>query len=80
MKTSLNLTQRSLIGLAIAIVFILLVLPLLLIISQAFSQGFMSFWHAIIDSDMQHAIKLTLLVAAISVPINLIFGVFLAWF
>lgn len=79
MKTSLNLTQRSLIGLAIAIVFILLVLPLLLIISQAFSQGFMSFWHAIIDSDMQHAIKLTLLVAAISVPINLIFGVFLAW-
>lgn len=79
MKPSLTSTQRSLLALALGLVFILLVLPLLLIISQAFSQGFASFWQAIIDSDMRHAIALTLLVAAISVPINLLFGVFLAW-
>lgn len=79
MKPSLTSTQRSLLALALGLVFILLVLPLLLIINQAFSQGFASFWQAIIDSDMRHAIALTLLVAAISVPINLLFGVFLAW-
>lgn len=79
MKPSLNLTQRGLLALALALIFIILVLPLLLIISQAFSQGFSSFWQAIMDSDMRHAIGLTLLVAAISVPVNLLFGVFLAW-
>ena len=79
MKASLTSTQRSLLALALSLVFIILVLPLLLIISQAFSQGFGGFWQAIIDSDMRHAIALTLLVAAISVPINLVFGIFLAW-
>lgn len=79
MKSSLNMTQHSLIALAVSIVFILLVLPLLLIFNQAFGQGFSGFWQAIISSDMRHAISLTLLVAAISVPINLVFGVFLAW-
>lgn len=79
MKSKLNSTQRGLIVLSLALVFILLALPLLLIVSQAFSQGIQGFWQAITDSDMSHAIQLTLLVAAISVPVNLIFGVFLAW-
>lgn len=79
MKSSLTTGQRWLLTLALGIVFVLLVLPLLLIASQAFSQGFLAFWQAITSSDMRHAIGLTLLVAAISVPINLIFGVFLAW-
>ena len=79
MKTQLNLPQRALLALAISLVFILLVLPLLLIVSQAFSQGFGQFWHAIIDSDMQHAIGLTLFIALLTIPINLIFGLFLAW-
>lgn len=79
MKNRLSATQTSLILVSLGIVFILLVLPLLLIFSQAFSQGFSGFWHAIRDSDMQHAIRLTLLVAVITVPLNVIFGVFLAW-
>lgn len=79
MKNRLSATQTSLILVSLGIVFILLVLPLLLIFSQAFSQGFAGFWHAIRDSDMQHAIRLTLLVAVITVPLNVIFGVFLAW-
>lgn len=79
MKNQLNKPQRALVALAISLVFILLVLPLLLIVSQAFSQGLVEFWHAIIDSDMQHAIRLTLLIALITVPVNLIFGIFLAW-
>src|SRR5690606_24417926 len=68
-----------LILISLGIVFILLVLSLLLIFSQAFSQGSSGFWHAMRDSDMQHAIRLTLLVAVITVPLNVIFGVFLAW-
>lgn len=79
MKARLNPTQRGLVATAITIVFVLLVLPLMLIVSLAFSQGIAAFWHAFIDADMQHAIRLTLLVAIITVPINLVFGILLAW-
>src|SRR5690554_3669193 len=79
MKSPTTSLQRGLIAISLGIVFLLLVLPLLLIVSQAFSQGFSGFWEALTDSDMGHAIRLTLLVAAISVPVNLVFGVLLAW-
>lgn len=79
MKTRLTATQRGLIALAVSLVFVLLVLPLVLIFSQAFSQGLSGFWQALSQSDMQHAIRLTLLVAVLTVPINLAFGVLLAW-
>lgn len=72
-------SERYLIVIAIALVFSFLVLPLILIVSQAFSQGLGAFWHALIDSDMQHAITLTLLVAICTVPLNMVFGVLLAW-
>lgn len=79
MHRSLSLGQLALVWLSLAIVFILLVLPLLLILNQAFGQGFIGFWQALLSSDMQHAIGLTLLVAVITVPLNTVFGVFLAW-
>lgn len=79
MKSPTTSLQRGLIAISLGIVFLLLVLPLLLIVNQAFSQGFSGFWEALTDSDMGHAIRLTLLVAAISVPVNLVFGVLLAW-
>ncbi|WP_455565997.1 hypothetical protein [Paenalcaligenes hominis] len=50
MKTNLTATQRGLITLAVSLVFILLVLPLLLIFSQAFSQGLSGFWQALTHS------------------------------
>ncbi|EHH03333.1 sulfate ABC transporter permease subunit CysW [Agrobacterium tumefaciens] len=66
---------------AIAFVFLaaFLVLPLISVFFEAFRKGAESFWEAIVEPDALSAIRLTLLVAAISVPLNLIFGVAAAW-
>ncbi|OOO27114.1 sulfate ABC transporter permease subunit CysW [Agrobacterium salinitolerans] len=66
---------------AIAFVFLaaFLVLPLISVFFEAFRKGTESFWEAIVEPDALSAIRLTLLVAAISVPLNLIFGVMAAW-
>ncbi|PZP43384.1 MAG: sulfate ABC transporter permease subunit CysW, partial [Agrobacterium fabrum] len=66
---------------AIAFVFLaaFLVLPLVSVFVEAFRKGAESFWEAIVEPDALSAIRLTLLVAAISVPLNLIFGVMAAW-
>ncbi|CDN91573.1 sulfate ABC transporter permease subunit CysW [Agrobacterium tumefaciens] len=66
---------------AIAFVFLaaFLVLPLISVFFEAFRKGAESFWEAIVEPDALSAIRLTLLVAAISVPLNLVFGVMAAW-
>lgn len=71
--------RRLLIGLAFFIVSILLVVPLIAIFAQALSAGLNVFWVNLSDKYTLHAIGLTLLVAALTVPLNLVFGVFLAW-
>lgn len=68
-----------LIVLAMTLVVLLLVLPLVLIFSKAFGAGLDVLLANLVDSDMQSAIRLTLWVAAITVPVNLVFGVALAW-
>ncbi|MFT6429410.1 MAG: sulfate transport system permease protein [Halopseudomonas sp.] len=69
----------SLIALALTITTLLLVIPLALIFVEAFSEGAQTFWDNLTDTYTLHAIGLTLFVAALTVPINLVFGVFLAW-
>ncbi len=66
---------------AIAFVFLaaFLVLPLVSVFFEAFRKGADAFWEAIVEPDALSAIRLTLLVAAISVPLNLVFGVMAAW-
>jgi sulfate transport system permease protein len=66
---------------SIALVFLalVLVLPLVLVFSQAFSKGLPAYWNAILEPDALSAAKLTLLTAAIAVPANLVFGVAAAW-
>lgn len=71
--------RRLLIGLAFLLVGALLVIPLIAIFSQALSAGLDVFWVNLSDKYTLHAIGLTLLVAALTVPLNLVFGVFLAW-
>src|ERR1700722_9758160 len=65
------------IGLAFALVFLLL--PLVNVFCQAFAKGAGFFMNALTDADSWSAIRLTLLVAAISVPLSLVFGVAAAW-
>ena len=48
-------------------------------VSQALKNGFGTFFEAILEPDALSALKLTLLAVAISVPLNLVFGVSAAW-
>src|SRR5690606_4058340 len=68
-----------LISLGILLAIIFLVLPLTLIFAQALSGGVGLLWQNLNESYMTHAIKLTLLAAVMTVPINLVFGILLAW-
>ncbi len=64
---------------AILYVALMLVLPLGAVLAEAFKQGLGAWMAAVTEPDARSAIRLTLLVAAISVPLNMIFGVAAAW-
>ncbi len=74
-----RLVRWALITLALAFLAFTLLLPLVLVFSQAFSKGWAIYWQAITEPDALSAAKLTLLIAAIAVPVNMIFGVAAAW-
>ena len=65
----------------IALIFFLscLILPLILVFVEAFKQGISVYVNALINPDTLSAVKLTLLTAVISVPLNVVFGVAAAW-
>jgi sulfate/thiosulfate transport system permease protein len=71
--------KYGLIAIALSFIFLFLCLPLGLILFQAFSKGFEAFWSALSQPDTLAAIKLTLLTALITVPLNTIFGIAAAW-
>ncbi|PSJ38261.1 sulfate/thiosulfate ABC transporter permease CysW [Zobellella taiwanensis] len=68
-----------LIGTGVALTLLLLVVPLFAIFAGALAAGVGGVIDNLNEPDMLHAIGLTLLVAAITVPINLVFGTLLAW-
>ena len=69
----------TLTAIALSFLAVTLVLPLALVFHQAFSKGLDAYWRAISDPDALSAARLTLLIASIAVPINLVFGVAAAW-
>lgn len=69
----------TLIALAAGFLALFLVLPLLAVFSEALRRGLATFLEAFTEPDTQAAVGLTLLVAAIAVPLNLAFGVAAAW-
>jgi sulfate transport system permease protein len=69
----------ALLAIALAFVAIFLVLPLVAVFAYAIEKGFAFFVDSLTDPDARASIRLTLLVAAISVPANTIFGVAAAW-
>lgn len=68
-----------LITIAVAFSLVFLLLPLVNVFAQAFSQGWKTYLNALTDPDSWAAIRLTLIVSAISVPLNVVFGVCAAW-
>jgi sulfate transport system permease protein len=69
----------TLLAIALAFVAVFLVLPLVAVFAYAIEKGFVFFVNSLTDADARAAIRLTLIVAAISVPANTIFGVAAAW-
>ena len=68
-----------LIGIALLFFISCLMLPLVLVFVEAFRQGSAVFFAALVEPDTLSAVKLTLLTAAVAVPLNVIFGVAAAW-
>ena len=64
---------------AISVLVGLLLLPLLAIFAEAFRRGLTFYLNAVREPDTIAAIRLTLTVAAIAVPLNLVFGLAAAW-
>jgi sulfate transport system permease protein len=72
-------TKGLLILAALGFLGFFLLLPLIAVFSEALKQGIAAFGEAVTDPDALAAIRLTLLVAAISVPLNIVFGVAASW-
>ena len=73
------LVRWTLTGLALAFLGAFLVLPLVSVFAEALAKGWAAYGRAMVTPDALAAIRLTLLAAAIAVPLNLVFGVAAAW-
>ena len=73
------LVRRGLIGLSVAFLAALLLAPLAVVFATAFQGGVQTYLQTFADRDTQAAIRLTLLTAAVVVPVNTIFGLAAAW-
>ncbi|PGH56667.1 sulfate ABC transporter permease subunit CysW [Azospirillum palustre] len=71
--------RALLIGGALLFLALFLLLPLVAVFVEALRRGFGAYWLALTEPDAVAAIELTLIVAAISVPANLLFGVAASW-
>ncbi len=77
--TESALTRRLLIGVALVFLALFLFMPLVLVFVYAFGQGLGTYFGAFTEPDARSAIRLTLITAAIAVPLNTLFGVAAAW-
>ncbi|MFG0382611.1 sulfate ABC transporter permease subunit CysW [Pseudomonas sp. zbq_18] len=73
------LGRRALIAGAWLAFALFLLLPLLVVLSEALKLGFGTFFSALLEPDALAALQLTLLAVGIAVPLNLVFGVAAAW-
>lgn len=71
--------RRLLIAAAMLLLIFMVVLPLAIVITEALKQGWTAYLTAVTDPDTRSAIKLTLFVAAVSLPLNAAFGFAAAW-
>jgi sulfate transport system permease protein len=71
--------RRLLLLAALGFVGVLLILPVLNVLAEAFAKGLAGYTQALADQDTLHAIFLTSFAAAVAVAVNLVFGVAAAW-
>ena len=68
-----------LVAIALAYLALFLFVPLAAVFFEAFKKGARFYWDAIVEPDAWSAIQLTMIAAAIAVPLNLVFGIAAAW-
>lgn len=78
-KTEPAIVRRILIVVALGFIGLFVIMPLIIVFTSALEKGIAAYWAAIRETDALAAIRLTLITAAIAVPLNLIFGVIAAW-
>ncbi|MGB0127925.1 MAG: sulfate ABC transporter permease subunit CysW [Rhodocyclaceae bacterium] len=71
--------KATLISVALSFFALFLLLPLASVFAQALRKGWFAYLSALVEPDALAAVELTLLVAVIAVPLNLVFGVAAAW-
>ncbi|GGD69339.1 MULTISPECIES: sulfate ABC transporter permease subunit CysW [Rhizobium] len=77
--TENRIARFTLIAISLIFLLLILLLPLAAVFVEAFRKGPAPFFQALADTETFSAIRLTLIVAGVSVPLNLIFGVAAAW-
>ena len=77
--TETPVARRFLIGATLLVLLLFLFLPLAVVFTEALARGWAKAAASLADPDTHSAIRLTLIVAAICVPVNLVFGVAAAW-
>ena len=73
------LARWILIGISLTFFGIFLLLPLAAVFTEALRKGWEAYFAALTEPDTVSAIKLTLIAAAIAVPLNLVFGIAASW-
>jgi len=73
------LVKWTLVVIALAFCFVFLLLPLVNVFAQAFAKGWTTYLQALTHPDSWAAIRLTFIIAAITVPLNVLFGLAAAW-
>ncbi len=76
---SLTLGQKSLVGIAIAFLALVIYIPAANVFYQAFKNGIGPFFSNLVDSEFLNAVRLTVILAVIAVPVNTVFGLCAAW-
>ncbi len=71
--------RYTLIAVALAFIAFFLLLPLATVFYEGFKKGWQVYVHSLVEPDALAALKLTLLAAALAVPLNLVFGLAAAW-
>ena len=71
--------RYALVGIAVLYLALFLLLPLVTVFVQAFAKGIGAYLQALTETDALAAMRMTLTVAAITVPLNTVFGTAAAW-
>jgi sulfate transport system permease protein len=78
-RTEPRIVRLALTAVALTFVGLFLVVPLVAVFAEAFARGVSAYAAAVVQPDALAAVRLTLLAAAIAVPLNLVFGVCAGW-